>query len=421
MSLRNPFKFLKKYRLAAFITAMVIIPVMLGFGLALISHSGNMNKADTKVSITPTKMPQHPTLEIFESPVEVKTPDSSTFVEAKNKMIIKEGTEIQTGATGRAQVVFPAGTVTRIDNNGRIKITKAEDGPENIVITILKGRVWSRIKKLLGNESYSTETSNLVATVRGTSYGHGIVEGGFDRGTVFKGKVRMTCKKNKEDSLEVVPNKKALVNCDKETGFDLLNMDSKDAIDDWLLFNKAQDRFIEERFGKDTYADDDEVLGAETSVTPTKAPNPTRPPSPTPKPTTTSSSTTTNTTTTTSTNTPAPTATAAPTATPTDTPVPTPTSGPVINSTSDITAPSATSALVTISVDGSNLSPMLSVLLNDPTGAQIGATSIGNASSTNITASFDGIRCVPYTVTVKVGDRFSSQTVSHDVTVTSRC
>lgn len=413
MSLRNPFKFLKKYRLAAFITAMVIIPVMLGFGLALFSHSGNMNKADTKVSITPTKMPQHPTLEIFESPVEVKTPDSSTFVEAKNKMIIKEGTEIQTGATGRAQVVFPAGTVTRIDNNGLIKITKTTDGSENIVITILKGRVWSRIKKLLGNESYSTETSNLVATVRGTSYGHGIVEGGFDKGTVFKGKVQMTCKKNEEDSLEVVPNKKALVNCDKETGFDLLNMDSRDAIDEWLLFNKAQDRFIEERFGKDTYADDDEVLGAETSVTPTKAPNPTRPPSPTPKPTTASSNSTTNT--------PTPTATAAPTATPTDTPVPTPTSGPVISSTSDITTPSTTSALVTISIDGSNLSPMLSVILNDPAGAQIGATSIGKASSTNITALFDGIRCVPYTVTVKVGDRFSSQTVSHDVTITSRC
>ena len=139
MALPNVAKLLKKNPLGTFIGAMVILPVAMGFVWAFSTH--NPTQTTTKTSsatVSPTKKPEVPTLEIFEAPVQVKLPKASSFVAAKNKQQVPEGTQIQTGETGRAQVVFPAGTVTRIDNNGLIKIAKATDGPENIMITILK-------------------------------------------------------------------------------------------------------------------------------------------------------------------------------------------------------------------------------------------------------------------------------------------
>lgn len=402
MALPNVLKVLKKNPLGTFITLMIIAPILLGFVWALSGSKSTSATSSVKATVAPTKKPELPTLEIFEAPVAVKLPKAGKFAEAKNNQIILEGTQIQTGPTGRAQVVFPAGTVTRIDNNGLITITKASDGPENIVITILKGRVWSRIKKLLGNESYSTETSNLVATVRGTSYGHGLVEGGFDKGTVFKGKVQMTCKKS-NDSMEVIPNKKAMVNCEQHTGMEMLDMDSKDKIDEWLMFNKAQDIVIEKRFGKETYSDDDNVLGANTSVTPSPTPkhtSVTRPPSPTAYPTSPSSTTTNNTGSVTAT--PTPTYTPTPTPTPTSTLTPTPTP-PILQAAED---PGLIRQLVSTNLIGSTVVNILApsglsgASASIDGGNYVGPAKGGQQSDTQLSAQFSNVSCGPHTITV---------------------
>lgn len=413
MALPNLPRLIKKNPLGSFIAAMVIIPIVMGFVWAATTTKSTQKTSPATISVSPTKKPEKPILEIFENPVQVKMPGTATFVSAKNKQTIVEGAQIQTGETGRAQVVFPGGTVTRIDNNGLIKISQVSEGPENIMITILKGRVWSRIRKLLGNESYSTETSELVATVRGTSYGHGIIEGGFDKGTVFKGKVKMTCKADEQNSMEVVPDKKALVNCEKGTGLEMLDMEPNDKTDEWLLFNKAQDIILEKRFGKDTYDDDKEVLGTETTVTPTvkyQQPTATRPPSPTPQPTS-GSSTTTNNTNPTATNTPVP-------LTATTTPDPTPTvPPPEILRAADITQPSRTSALITVSIEGNFFDTLLSLILTDSQTGEIKNYSTIDKTNTNITASFDGLTCSGYEITV----RTLGGSASTKFTVTSRC
>jgi hypothetical protein len=250
--------------------------------------------------------------------------------------------------------------------------------------------------------------------VRGTSYGHGIVEGGFDKGTVFKGKVKMTFKIDEQNSMEVVPDKKAMVNCEKGTGLEMLDMEPKDKIDEWLLFNKAQDIILEKRFGKDTYDDDQEVLGTETTVTPTvkfQPPTATRPPSPTPQPT---SSASTNTTTNNSpTNTPVP-----PTVTPTNAPLPTPTiDPPQIASATDITQPSRTSTLITVSIEGKFFDTLLSLTLTDTRSGEIKTSSSITKTPTNITASFDGLTCSQYEIIV----RTEGGTASTKFSVTSRC
>jgi hypothetical protein len=182
-----------------------------------------------------------------------------------------------------------------------------------------------------------------------------------------------------------------------------------------LLFNKAQDIVLDKRFGKDTYEDDEEVLGTETTISPTvryQQPTATRAPSPTPQPTSSGSNTTNNS----PTNTPVP-----PTAVPpTNTPLPTPTTPPPqIKGASDITQPSRTSALVTISIDGQDLDTVVSVTMTairtqDP---PIGATTIDSKTNNNITASFDGIQCTPYTVTVTT----LGGSATTGVNITSRC
>jgi hypothetical protein len=204
-------------------------------------------------------------LEVFTEPVGVKLPGKSTFSPAKNAMEIPEGAEIKTGPAGRAQIVFPGGTVTRIDHDSVIKVETFEPEPQNIIIKILRGKIWSRIKKLIGSESYQSVGEGMIATVRGTSYGHGILGGGTNRGHVLAGTVQLEClDKTREATLGA--NMRREVNCAKNTGFAPEELQSVDMNDEWVRFNIEQDKQLDTRFGEETYDD---------YPTPTPSPSPT--------------------------------------------------------------------------------------------------------------------------------------------------
>ncbi len=87
---------------------------------------------------------------------------------------VSEGDVIETGNDSSAAIIWPEYGRTVIDANSKITLTKAEkDGDKlNVNMKMDFGRMWTRLERLLGRDSgFEVRASNVVATVRGTSFG----------------------------------------------------------------------------------------------------------------------------------------------------------------------------------------------------------------------------------------------------------
>lgn len=118
------------------------------------------------------------------------------------------GDHILTGADGSAEIGWTGYGRTLIAPYSVITITNAEQGTsEGGLVAKLKlesGRIWTRLDKLLSaGSSFEVKASNVVATVRGTSFGVGIDGLGKIEVKVAKSKVAVT-RTMSADSDEVV-------------------------------------------------------------------------------------------------------------------------------------------------------------------------------------------------------------------------
>jgi hypothetical protein len=257
-----------------------------------------------------------PILEIFENTVEVNS------VKAQNGQKVEVGSKIKTDANGRAQLVYPNNSVTRIDKNSEMVLQDFEIIPSVTRVKIEKGRIWSRIAKLFGkDDSYETQTNTLVASVRGTSFGHGILDDGSNKISVSRSEVIVDCANQEIVDVNVSANKKVTTKCSSKPS--PLNWGGEEAGDEWFKWNLNQDKELDARFGESVYADQPTPTPKAT-IKPTPKPTIKPTPSPTLKPTATP----------TITPTPLPTPTASPSPTPTATSrlnaKPTPTSSPTL-------------------------------------------------------------------------------------------
>jgi hypothetical protein len=110
-----------------------------------------------------------PILEIFSGDVEVKLSAASDFSKASDGQKVDVGTIVKTGSDGRAQIVYPTNSVTRIDFNSQMVIEEFTKSPSVTKVKVNNGRIWSRVAKLFGkDDSNETETNTLVASVRWT-------------------------------------------------------------------------------------------------------------------------------------------------------------------------------------------------------------------------------------------------------------
>lgn len=141
--------------------------------------------------------------------------------------------------------MYPGGTVTRIDISTSVKLSKYDSQKYQIVVDIFQGRIWSRIKKLLGTESYETKTSNTVATVRGTSYTHSITDLDEDSLLVTDGKVDFGCFQNKKLKTSLNANKKALAHCNTDSALDEKDVTATDLDQEWVKFNREKNKDLE--------------------------------------------------------------------------------------------------------------------------------------------------------------------------------
>lgn len=201
--------------------------------------------------VSPTAIPVTAVLEIFEGPVSVMLPDREATEEARTGMPIPQGTIVSTGTTGRAQIIYPGGTVTRLDNSTTIKLTTFNSQKYQIIVNIFQGKIWSRIKKLLGTESYETQTSNTVATVRGTSYEHSVTELDEDSILVLEGKVDFECTDYQNLKTSLNANKKAKVHCNTDTTLESEDITPQDLQKDWVKFNTVKNNNLEDQLKKE--------------------------------------------------------------------------------------------------------------------------------------------------------------------------
>lgn len=196
--------------------------------------------ASNQRAISPTVIPvQSPTLHIYSLPVYMQKPGTEVYVEVASGQSVPEGSFIRTGESGRAEVRFGDGTVTRIDINSSIHIEKSTNSPQQTVIELLEGRIWSRVKKLMGNESYSTSVDGVVATVRGTAFETRAIDtGGYT--FVDEGIVEVAC--SPEKTVKLTANEAATALCDTTTPIVTVPVNTETLQDEWIQFNKNLDK-----------------------------------------------------------------------------------------------------------------------------------------------------------------------------------
>ncbi len=118
-----------------------------------------------------TTPPYQATLTVLQPDVMVKRNRQENFQTLDHQMIINAGDEIKTSANGRAQLTYPNGTVTRIDEDSYLRVQILDTNGSQSRINLLAGEILSKIKNILGTGNYyEIQTDTVVASVRGTVF-----------------------------------------------------------------------------------------------------------------------------------------------------------------------------------------------------------------------------------------------------------
>lgn len=126
---------------------------------------------------------------VLATPVFVQYPNSNQPVQISGSIKVPTTSTVSTGETGRAEIRYPNKSITRLNTNTTVVIKTFEKSPQKSILRVIKGTIWNRISKLLGNEGFTTETGSMVATVRGTAYEVEVLPDGTDNLKVVEGKV----------------------------------------------------------------------------------------------------------------------------------------------------------------------------------------------------------------------------------------
>ncbi|HEX6976837.1 MAG TPA: FecR domain-containing protein [Patescibacteria group bacterium] len=310
------------------ILAFVLVPLAFVTLVLVISYKNRTSqKSAVLANQTAASTPGNPKLEIYDYNVFLQYPTSNEWIAGKDKEEVLPGTKIKTDNNGVAQLIYPNGTVTRLGNDTQITLSTYEASPQKVSVFVEAGTIWSRITKLLGGESYESESKNLVATVRGTVYEHTVLATGEDKVSVDSHVVHVNCLKTKVET-DVTEDQQTQTSCATVPVAVVTPIKEKQT--KWVTFNKEEDKKLRTRFKNAKY-DEDEEKDKET---------------PTPTPTATSSTLGVSTT--------KPTTTPTPTSTPTVTPTPTPTPLPLsVTGVSIVCVPRQTRYSSSVCQDGS--------------------------------------------------------------------
>jgi hypothetical protein len=101
--------------------------------------------------------------------VSYKGENDSSYTELKeDQLSLKNKSFVKTGADTDAHIIFNDNSMISLDQNSEIQIVY--DGQNRDIIQSA-GNSWHRLQKLTQGNTYQVETSNTLATVRGTIFG----------------------------------------------------------------------------------------------------------------------------------------------------------------------------------------------------------------------------------------------------------
>ena len=131
---------------------LIFVPIFLI--LVLIVFLVISRKISIKSNFSDSKIMElkNPKLEILSSGVFLESAKDTKWINATDGQEIVTGTVIKTNNEGRAQIVYPSGTVTRLDNNSQITLKEYVAFPQQVDILVEAGTIWSRVAKLLGEK-----------------------------------------------------------------------------------------------------------------------------------------------------------------------------------------------------------------------------------------------------------------------------
>ncbi|MCC7522526.1 FecR domain-containing protein, partial [Candidatus Uhrbacteria bacterium] len=115
-------------------------------------------------------------IQVKSGTVELRKASETAFQTVQDVMEIQPGDTVKTGTASEAEILWGDLGVSRVAENSEVVI---DDAPRDVSgegavirLKVNAGRVWNRMLKLLDLESsMQVQTSDVVATVRGTSYG----------------------------------------------------------------------------------------------------------------------------------------------------------------------------------------------------------------------------------------------------------
>lgn len=159
------------------------IVVLIG-GLVLLLGGGSYlmkDKAEYKAPATQS-VSASSWIEVVNPNIFVLRSDGSNEKELHTGDEVLVGSTLKSSASGRATIHLPDGSAIRLDSDSTVTIDKVDFNPTDESITVrislLSGRVWSKVVALVTPESsWEVKTTSAVATVRGTAFSVGYRNG----------------------------------------------------------------------------------------------------------------------------------------------------------------------------------------------------------------------------------------------------
>lgn len=119
-------------------------------------------------------------VEVISGQVLISLGGQEKVLEAPLNQEIDKDAVLTTAAGSQANIIFPSGSIARLDESSSVSLADFSNSDSSIFIKLKleAGNLWSRVQRLADKETdYEVETSNTVAVVKGTSFNMSFSEG----------------------------------------------------------------------------------------------------------------------------------------------------------------------------------------------------------------------------------------------------
>lgn len=152
------------------------LKLVLIFAVVVLLAVGGLSVAIAAVTAPPNLSDETATLSVQGGTVQLLPSGASDWQTVASDTEVHPGDQVKTGADGSASINFFDQGETRLDVNTTITITQAQwdaNQPDvfNGNVLVQTGRLWSRLFDFISpKSSFDVQTTNTVATVRGTIF-----------------------------------------------------------------------------------------------------------------------------------------------------------------------------------------------------------------------------------------------------------